>query len=60
MGLRWQNKRTGAHLLIRTTKLEPNAEQPSTKWTVSIQKDILLHKTKRMPHQDAKRGDYTI
>ena len=39
-------------LLTKTTKLQPNAEQPSTKWTRNFQKDILLQKTKRRPHQE--------
>ena len=38
--------------LIKTTKLQPNAEQPSTKWTGNLQKDILLQKTERRPHQE--------
>ena len=28
--------------LFKTTKLPPNAEQPSTKWIGNFQKDILL------------------
>ena len=46
--------------LIKTTELQPNAEQTSTKWTGNFQKDILLQKTKRRPYQDGRRGDYTI
>ena len=33
-------------------KLQPNAEQSSTKLTGSFQKDILLQTTKRRPHQE--------
>ena len=38
--------------LIKTTKLQPNAEQPSTKWTGNFQKDNLLQRTKRRSHQE--------
>ena len=38
--------------LIKTTKLQPNAEQPSTKRTGNFIKDILLQKTKKRPHQE--------
>ena len=30
--------------LIKTTELQPNAEQPSMKWTKNFQKDILLQR----------------
>jgi len=52
MELRWWNRRSRAHLLSKTTKLQPNAEQPSTKCTGNSQKDILLQKTKWGPHQE--------
>ena len=45
---------------IKTTELQPNAEQPSTKWTGNLQKDILRWKTQKRPHQDDRRGSYTI
>ena len=46
-----EKKDWSSTLLLKTTKLEPNAEQPSTNWTGNFQKDILLQKTKRRPHQ---------
>ena len=58
-GLRWQTRRTSLTSLIKTTKLQPNAEQPSTKWTGNFQKDILLQKIKK-PQQDGRRGNYMI
>ena len=38
--------------ILKTTKLQPNAEQLSAKRTGNFQKDILLQKTKRRPHQE--------
>ena len=38
--------------LLKTTKLQPNAEHSSIKCTGNFQKDILLQKTKRRPHQE--------
>ena len=52
-GLRRRNRKTGAQLLSpKQQNLQPNAAQFSTKWTRSFQKDILLQKTKRTPHQE--------
>ena len=51
MGLRWWNRRTGAQLLsYKQQNLQPNTEQPSTKWTGNLRKDTLLQKKKRRPH----------
>ena len=36
--------------LLKATKLQQNAEQPSAKWTQNFQKDILLQKTKKRQH----------
>ena len=38
--------------LLKTTKLQPNAEQSSIQWTRNFQKDILIQKTKRRPQQE--------
>ena len=38
--------------LLKTTKLQQNADQSSNKWTGNFQKDILLQKTKRKSHKE--------
>ena len=53
IGLRWQNRWTGAQLLSQKQQnSQLKAEQSSTKWTRNLKKDILLQKTKRRPHQE--------
>ena len=47
-----EQKDWGSPSLIKTTKLQPSAERPSTKWTGNFQKDVLLQKTKRRPYQE--------
>ena len=42
--------------LVKITKLQPNAEQSSTKWTRNFLKDILHQKTKRRPHKEVGRA----
>ena len=46
MGLRWQSRRTGAHLLSWKTKLQPTAEQLSTKYNGNYQKRYSTPKDK--------------
>ena len=46
--------------LIKTTKIQPNVEQPSTQWTENFQKDILLQNTKKRPHQEVAETPYLL
>ena len=64
-GLRWQNRRIGAHSLTKKKKkkkkkLKPNAKQPSSKWTGNFQRNIPFQKTKRRSYQEGRWGNYMI
>jgi len=46
--------------LIKTTKLHPNAEQPSTNWTGNFQKDIPTPGDKEEATSRGRRSNYEI
>ena len=46
--------------LIKTKKLQSNAEKSSTKWTGNFQKDIPTPEDKEEATSRGKRGGYTI
>ena len=46
--------------LIKTAKLQRNAEQPSTKWTGNLQKKYPTPENKEEATSRGRRGDYTI
>ena len=46
--------------LIKTTKLQPNAEQPSTKWTGNFQKRYPTPEDKEESTSRGRRGNYMI
>ena len=53
MGLRWQNRRTGAQLLSeKQQNPQLKTEHSSPKWIRNLKKDTLLQKKKRRPHQE--------